>query len=454
MDDVRVHYNSPKPATVQAHAYAQGNQIHLAPGQERHLPHEAWHVVQQKQGRVKPTAQFRSNVNINDDEYLEREADVMGARALQMRSAESGNWLLTQKNDAGFSQASPPPVQRVLYYASNSDRHFEDEDELRTFFDGANEKLVTFGALNTARQSEDYFYVDYYGSIAGRHGYEIRSIEPYSARPAVADRGNAVIDADDGAAGFKISGRPGWTAETLAKLQPVKHRENIRHIIPYHMIRDGYMAWVNLLFTQTGGNLLGVLTGLSFLAKKVGMDELVVPGEHKIETVHEWAIMILGHLNNIPGNLWAGEKKENQRLNTLRQRIDGIKDQIQAHDHPGTKAREMLTESIDGSHDPVYKGILEGAREHFPEDEAESNAMLLVRVNEILERLRLAGEIDAMPSTKELDRLDEDTVEIMMQNMPDHFKVLELFQSSKNLEAMVALSKLADPYAEEEDDSD
>ena len=52
MDDVKVHYNSSQPAQMQAHAFAQGNQIHLGPGQERHLPHEAWHVVQQKQGRV------------------------------------------------------------------------------------------------------------------------------------------------------------------------------------------------------------------------------------------------------------------------------------------------------------------------------------------------------------------------------------------------------------------
>ncbi len=27
----------------------------LDPGEERHLPHEAWHVVQQKQGRVRPS---------------------------------------------------------------------------------------------------------------------------------------------------------------------------------------------------------------------------------------------------------------------------------------------------------------------------------------------------------------------------------------------------------------
>jgi hypothetical protein len=59
MDDVNVHYNSAKPAQVQALAYTQGAEIHLGPGQERHLPHEAWHVVQQKQGRVRPTGQVQ-----------------------------------------------------------------------------------------------------------------------------------------------------------------------------------------------------------------------------------------------------------------------------------------------------------------------------------------------------------------------------------------------------------
>lgn len=82
MDDVRVHYNSSKPAELQALAYAQGSDIHVGPGQERHLPHEAWHVVQQKQGRVNPTMQMKG-VGINDDRRLEKEADVMGARAMQ-----------------------------------------------------------------------------------------------------------------------------------------------------------------------------------------------------------------------------------------------------------------------------------------------------------------------------------------------------------------------------------
>lgn len=82
LGDVRVHRNSSAPANVGAHAFAQGRDIHLAPGQDRHLPHEAWHVVQQAQGRVKPTMDA-AGVPINDDPGLEAEADRMGAQAMQ-----------------------------------------------------------------------------------------------------------------------------------------------------------------------------------------------------------------------------------------------------------------------------------------------------------------------------------------------------------------------------------
>lgn len=54
LSEVKVHYNSDKPAQLQAYAYAQGTHIHVGPGHEVHLPHEAWHVVQQKQGKIKP----------------------------------------------------------------------------------------------------------------------------------------------------------------------------------------------------------------------------------------------------------------------------------------------------------------------------------------------------------------------------------------------------------------
>lgn len=81
LGDVNVNYNSSEPAQLQAHAFAQGNEIHIAPGQEKHLGHEGWHVVQQRQGRVQPTTQLKSAVAVNDDPGLEHEADVMGAKA-------------------------------------------------------------------------------------------------------------------------------------------------------------------------------------------------------------------------------------------------------------------------------------------------------------------------------------------------------------------------------------
>ncbi len=48
------------------------------------MPHEAWHVVQQMQGRVQPTMQAKG-VGINDDVSLETEADVMGAKAMSLK---------------------------------------------------------------------------------------------------------------------------------------------------------------------------------------------------------------------------------------------------------------------------------------------------------------------------------------------------------------------------------
>ena len=43
-------------------------------------------MVQQKEGRVKPTVQLKGNVNVNDNPGLEKEADVLGAKALQLKA--------------------------------------------------------------------------------------------------------------------------------------------------------------------------------------------------------------------------------------------------------------------------------------------------------------------------------------------------------------------------------
>ena len=98
MDDVRVHYNSSKPATVQALAYTQGTDIHVAPGQEKHLPHEAWHVAQQMAGRVSPTTNI-NGMPVNDNAGLEHEADVMGEKAIQIKKSSEVSAKKTSSNN-------------------------------------------------------------------------------------------------------------------------------------------------------------------------------------------------------------------------------------------------------------------------------------------------------------------------------------------------------------------
>jgi hypothetical protein len=108
MDDVRVHYNSDKPMGFGALAYTQGTDIHVAPGQERHLAHEAWHVAQQKEGRVEPTGAI-GGMPLNDSRPLETEADAMGAKALQFKKTkESGD--PSQLPPEKESKLSNPPI--------------------------------------------------------------------------------------------------------------------------------------------------------------------------------------------------------------------------------------------------------------------------------------------------------------------------------------------------------
>ncbi|RCW76445.1 DUF4157 domain-containing protein [Pseudorhodoferax soli] len=109
MSDVRVHRNSDRPAQLNALAYAQGNDIHLGPGQEQHLPHEAWHVAQQAQGRVRPTVQLQGGVGVNDEAALEAEADAMGERA-------RGGFAQRAVPDASesASMGGAAPVQREV----------------------------------------------------------------------------------------------------------------------------------------------------------------------------------------------------------------------------------------------------------------------------------------------------------------------------------------------------
>lgn len=99
LDDVRVSYHSGRPANLDASAYTQGNQVYIGPGQERYLPHELGHVIQQKMGIVRAGTRHTSGVMMNTDAVLEKQADEIG-RGL------AGYAGLQQKS------ASDTPVQR------------------------------------------------------------------------------------------------------------------------------------------------------------------------------------------------------------------------------------------------------------------------------------------------------------------------------------------------------
>ena len=90
--DVKIHANSSKAPDIGALAYTQGSDIHFAPGQfkpdtsggQQLLGHELTHVVQQRDGRVKPTTEV-NGMPVNDNPGLENEADVMGAKLAQAK---------------------------------------------------------------------------------------------------------------------------------------------------------------------------------------------------------------------------------------------------------------------------------------------------------------------------------------------------------------------------------
>jgi len=121
LSGVRVHNNSSKPAQLNALAYTQGKDIHVGPGQEKYLSHEGWHVVQQMQGRVRPTMHAKG-VSINDDSGLEREADAMGEKALQpIAETKRGPAVQRKTNIDGFViQRASPLSDAVRLIQANS----------------------------------------------------------------------------------------------------------------------------------------------------------------------------------------------------------------------------------------------------------------------------------------------------------------------------------------------
>ncbi|OJJ20220.1 hypothetical protein BKI52_17270 [marine bacterium AO1-C] len=149
LSDVQVYHNSEKPLQLKAEAYAQGNEIHLSNG--KHLEHEAWHVVQQKQGRVTPTIQANNGVQINADPALEQEADEMGKVAQNM--ALSGE-TVQRKTAATHAANSSKVVQRMIR---------QNPGDLTEW--DAIEDYVYFTTINNRKQTFKQAVDRYYGKL-------------------------------------------------------------------------------------------------------------------------------------------------------------------------------------------------------------------------------------------------------------------------------------------------
>jgi hypothetical protein len=94
--DVRVQTGSDRAVQLRALAFAQGNEIHIAPGHwapettqgQALLGHELGHVLQQRAGRVAASSNL-GTARLNHDPALEQEADALGERAAYSQSGRS-----------------------------------------------------------------------------------------------------------------------------------------------------------------------------------------------------------------------------------------------------------------------------------------------------------------------------------------------------------------------------
>lgn len=276
MDDVKVHYNSPKPAQLQAHAYAQGTDIHLASGQEKHLPHEAWHVVQQKQGRVKLTMQMKGNVDINDNAVLEREADVMGTKALEMRRSEKS--ALDFPTRFTYKETSPKhslnnTIQRVLH-----------------------------GSVNPA--------------TGQRHDFETYILDYLNAYIAGLPLGHGLVAPAHGAAPAAIAGIPTWLpAIQAARILDTRHPREAANLDPNYghpsTLLNAPVPGGAVVPGVPGGGAVNlsemtlINTFVSFVSGGLGAGAGVSPGGQN-NSVINWGALHRGFGTKVEANLYSG----------------------------------------------------------------------------------------------------------------------------------------------------
>lgn len=156
--DMHIHRNNSEPDRLKAYVFMRGTDIILA--------HEAWHVVQQKQGRVQANSSFRGQV-INSSPSLESEAYRMAQRVTSMP--------VSMNETAPSSTKIHRSASKIIAQLAPNQEGTADPQHLIDFVrrleaEGlSRSEILGRVSEDHASNSNRYIYTDRYGWVDLRH---------------------------------------------------------------------------------------------------------------------------------------------------------------------------------------------------------------------------------------------------------------------------------------------
>ena len=300
-DDVRVHYNSDKPRRIGALAYTQIPQVHIGPGQERHLRHELGHVVQQKQGIVRPTT-WINRLPVNDSPVLEYAANI----------------------GAGVSRGHSRVMLNTVQMMMNQE-YDEKKTRLTTYLSKRNISLseTDFNYVYSKLFTENIKLVQIPGQnlLIRTWGLSFRLIDPTTI--IINTDGENMGKTEDP---FSELIRPEFSS-IIKKTVPVQAGQHRRHIISFDIMKSSFQKLLNS-FDKSGFFVPFIDTFIVFInkfdaGKGYEVREYIEENDSTPKQIaYLVANFVLDILNSNSKNLIADSGSENSALGTMAYRVE------------------------------------------------------------------------------------------------------------------------------------
>ncbi len=166
--NVNIHKDSSSAQDIHAKAYAQGNDIHFAPGEydpsskagHELIGHELTHVVQQKQGKVNSSTINRKSLAITQETEFEKEADEAGKLASEGKNVEISlqapvsTQMKDDKDEKPLWKEVDDPVNYLISSKDAFIREIKDNDFIST-----ENKILKWTEVKIIKESHDGKYV-------------------------------------------------------------------------------------------------------------------------------------------------------------------------------------------------------------------------------------------------------------------------------------------------------